>query len=65
MNFKRNVVIFTLIICIFFSISCVVAGDINDTEIAAYETQIVGDANDELINSPQEDLVSTSEGDLI
>ena len=65
MNFKRNVFIFTLIICIFFSISCVVAGDINDTEIATHETPMVGDANDELINSPQEDLVSTSEGDLI
>ena len=65
MNFKRNVVIFTFIICIFFSISGVVAGDINDTEMATYETQMVGDANDELINSPQEDLVSASEGDLI
>ena len=48
---KRNIVIFTVIICIFFSISCVVAGDINDTEMATYETQMVGDANDELINS--------------
>ncbi len=65
MNFKRNIVIFTVIICIFFSISCVVAGDINDTEIATYETQMIGDANDELINSPQEDSISSSEGDSI
>lgn len=65
MNFKRNVFIFTIIICIFFSISCVAAEDTNDTGIAAYETQVIGDANDELISSPQEDLISSSQEDSI
>ncbi|WP_405290097.1 hypothetical protein [Methanobrevibacter sp.] len=60
MNFKKTVFVFTILICIFLSISGVVASDVNDTDIAAYENRVIGDANDNVIASSQEDLVSSS-----
>lgn len=65
MNFKRNAVILTLLICIFFSISCAAAGDVNDTDMAAYENQEIGDAGDELITAPQDDVISGSDDDFV
>lgn len=70
MIFKKKVIALTILLCIFFSISCVVASDVNDTEIAAYENEdviasypqeVVSSGEDELIASSQEDLIS-SEG---
>ena len=65
MNFKKNVVVFTIMICIFFSISGAVASDVNDTDIATYENQEIGDVNDEVVAYSQEDLISDSDDDLI
>ncbi len=66
MNFKMNAVVFTILICIFFSISCVAATDVNDTEIAAYENQIIGNVTDEVIASSQgEDLISSSNEEVL
>lgn len=65
MKFNRTLVVFTILICMFFSISCVVAGDVNDTSVTTYENQIDNDVNDELIASPQDDPVSSSEDDLV
>jgi predicted outer membrane repeat protein len=60
MNFKRNVLVLSILICIFFSISCVAAGDVNDTDVAAYENQAIADADDDAIASTQDDVVSSS-----
>lgn len=60
MNFKKSFFVFTILICIFLSISGVVASDVNDTNIAAYENPVIGDANDDVIAFSQEDLVSSS-----
>lgn len=65
MYFKKNVVVFTILLCIFFSISCVVASDVNDTEITTYENQVIGDVNEELVTSPQDDSVSSSDDEVI
>ena len=65
MNFKKNVVMFTVLICILFSISCVAASDVNDNITAYDNQQIINDKNEDLINSPQDDLISSSENELI
>ncbi len=60
MNFIKKVVVFTILICICFSISSVAASDVNDTDMAAYEDQVIGDTSDEVITSSQDDLISSS-----
>ena len=61
MNFKRNAVIFTVLICIFCTVSCAAAGDVNDTVMNACENP----AGDELIASSPDDLISGGEDDVI
>lgn len=65
MNFKKNVVMFTILICILFSISCVAASDVNENVTAYGNQQIIDDENEELLNSPHDDLISSSEDELI
>ena len=65
MNFKKNVVMFTILICILFSISCVAAIDVNENVTAYDNQQIIDDENEKLLNSPQNDLISSSEDELI
>lgn len=60
MNFKKNVFVFAILICMLFSISCVVAGDVNDTYVASYDGQVISDADDGAIASAQDDVVSSS-----
>lgn len=58
MNFKRNVVVFIIMICIFFSISCVVAGDVNDVNMTTFENQEMDNLDEDVIANSQEDLIS-------
>ena len=61
MKFKKSFL--TLCILIFlFGIVCVSASDINDTVTAEEEPQIVEQADDGLIESAQEDLLSEDDG---
>ncbi|WP_406533548.1 hypothetical protein [Methanobrevibacter sp.] len=49
MKFKKKVLVFSLILCILFSISCVVASDVNETVLAS-------DVNDEVVSSDVNDV---------
>lgn len=65
MNFKKNIVVFTILLCcMLFSISCVMASDANDTGMATCENQI-NDVNDELIAASQGDVISSSDEEAI
>lgn len=65
MNFKKNLVVFAILICILFSISCVVASDVNDANVTTCENQAIDDSNEELLSSSQEDSISSSDDNLI
>ena len=45
MNFKNVILVFSLVLCILFSISCVAAGDVNDT-LAASDVDVANIASD-------------------
>ena len=60
MNFKKMIVIFTVLICIFFSISGVVASEVNGTDITAYVNPANDDADDGLVTYCEDDLISDS-----
>ena len=65
MNFKKDAVVFAILICIFFSISCVAASDVNDTEMTAYENQVIGDADDGAVASSSDDNLSSSSNEVV
>lgn len=56
MKFKNFIYVFSLVLCILFSISCVVAGDVNDTIVAS-------DANELEMSSSDEDPVIAQTND--
>ena len=61
MNLKNFILVFSLILCILFSISCVAAGDVNDTVIASdaddvemassNENQTIGEVSNDFVAS--------------
>ena len=70
MNFKKTLLVFCLIICVLFSVSSVVAGDVND-EVIASESQnsdVVSQATVEVDNDNQKienNLISSSSEDIL
>lgn len=46
MKFKKSIVIFTLILSILFTLSCVGASDVNDTYVANVDDDVIGQTND-------------------
>jgi hypothetical protein len=58
MNFKRYAVVFAILICILFSVSCVAAGDVNDTEMTVCENQELEEVADDAVGLCQEDVIS-------
>ena len=65
MNFKRKAVVIAILVCILFSVSCVAAGDVNDTEMAVCENQELEEVADDAVGSFQDDVISSSEEDVI
>ena len=70
MNFKKTLLVFCLIICVLFSVSSVVAGDVNG-EVIASESQdsaVVSQATVEVDNDNQKienNLISSSSEDIL
>ena len=70
MNFKKTLLVFCLITCVLFSVSSVVAGDVND-EVIASESQdsaVVSQATLEIDNDDQKienNLISSSNEDIL
>lgn len=70
MNFKKTLLVFCLITCVLFSVSSVVAGDVND-EVIASESQdsaVVSQATLEIDNDNQKienNLISSSNEDIL
>ena len=64
MKFKNVVLVFSLMLCILFSVSCVVANDLNDTLVASDVDDVKITSNDEnqVINQVEDDLISKSNG---
>ena len=55
MRYKKFLLGICLIACVFFSVACVVASDVNETAIANEDNQdIMGETNDEIINTGAE-----------
>lgn len=60
MNFKKSVVVLSLILCVLFAISCAAASDVNETDLTTYDNQEIGDVGDDLIASSDGDLLSAN-----
>lgn len=70
MNFKKTLLVFCLIICVLFSVSSVVAGDVNDGVIASesQDSDVVSQATVEVDNDNQKienNLISSSSEDIL
>ena len=70
MNFKKTLLVFCLIICVLFSVSSVVAGDVNDEVIASesQDSDVVSQATVEVDNDNQKienNLISSSSEDIL
>ena len=70
MNFKKTLLVFFLIICVLFSVSSVVAGDVNDEVIASesQDSDVVSQAAVEVDNDNQKienNLISSSSEDIL
>ncbi|WP_296895048.1 hypothetical protein [uncultured Methanobrevibacter sp.] len=70
MNFKKTLLVFFLIICVLFSVSSVVAGDVNDEVIASesQDSDVVSQAAVEVDNDNQKIeniLISSSSEDIL
>ena len=70
MNFKKTLLVFCLIICVLFSVSSVVAGDVNDEVIASesQDSDVVSQAAVEVDNDNQKienNLISSSSEDIL
>lgn len=68
MKFKRVLLVFSLLLCILFSIACVVASDANDTQITGEVegSLVAGDVEDvEIAGSVESQVIGQADDDLI
>lgn len=66
MNFKKTLLVFSLIMCILFSVSIVVAGDVNDMVMASesQDSAVVSQATVDL-DEFESDVLSSSNDDVL
>ena len=66
MNFKKTLLVFSLIMCILFSVSIVVAGDVNDMVMASesQDSAVVSQATVDL-DEFESDVISSSNDDVL
>jgi hypothetical protein len=66
MNFKKTLLVFSLIMCILFSVSIVVAGDVNDMVMASesQDSAVVSQATVDL-DEFESDVLSSSNYDVL
>lgn len=66
MNFKKTLLVFSLIMCILFSVSIVVAGDVNDMVMASesQDSAVVSQATVDL-DEIESDVLSSSNDDVL
>ena len=66
MNFKKTLLVFSLIMCILFSVSIVVAGDVDDMVMASesQDSAVVSQATVDL-DEFESDVLSSSNDDVL
>lgn len=66
MNFKKTLLVFSLIMCMLFSVSIVVAGDVNDMVMASesQDSAVVSQATVDL-DEIESDVLSSSNDDVL
>ena len=66
MNFKKTLLVFSLIMCTLFSVSIVVAGDVNDMVMASesQDSAVVSQATVDL-DEFESDVLSSSNDDVL
>ncbi len=62
MKFKKTVLVFSLILCMLFTISCVAASDINETALASdvNDVEIASSDENQVMKQADDDLISAS-----
>lgn len=62
MKYKKTILTLCIIACVLFSISAVMASEVNETVISNDDEQIIAETNEEFVTTPNDYTLKTDEG---